>query len=174
MEIVLADRAFISIVLSSVEVFKKECLGALLGVQSRGQIFVEHAIPFQSVAKRSFTEVQANWRRELKINEILPKLTPLQKLGYFHSHPQFGKSKGTTILSDADEESMIDTEIEIVVAINKTTQKNQWKESNNELVGCLNDFSVKIAGYYRKKDKIQKHRIVCPYTVGFDQAFYGR
>ena len=46
-------------VLSSVEVFKKECLGGLLGIRSLGRIVVECAIPFQS-AKRGFSEVKTN------------------------------------------------------------------------------------------------------------------
>lgn len=173
MEILLSDRAFVGIVLSSVEVFKRECLGALFGVQSRGQIFVELAIPFQS-AERTFSEVSPNLKREKKINEIIPKLIALEKIGYFHSHPQFGETKGTTTLSDADKSSMINTEIEIVAAINKSARNAWWRESNKELIGCLSGFNIKLAGYYKKKDTIQKHRIVCPYAVGFDQAFCNR
>jgi len=176
MEILLTDKAFIGIVLSSVEVYKKECLGALLGTQTQGQIIVEHAIPFQTVAKRTFSEVRSNWRKELKVNEALPKLVHLQKLGYFHSHPQFGNNKGITGLSESDEKSMLETEIEIVVAINEAKQRSWWKESRNELAGSLSDYSIRLAGYYKhsKDGKISKHRIVCPYAVGFDQAFCER
>ncbi len=173
MEIVLSDRAFVGIVLSSVEVFKRECLGALFGVQSRGQIFVELAIPFQS-AERTFSEVRPNLKREKKINEMIPKLIAIEKIGYFHSHPQFGDVKGITALSYTDKSSMIETEIEIVVAINKSARNVWWRESNKELIGGLGGFSIKLAGYYREKDTIHKHRIVCPYAVGFDQAFCNR
>jgi len=173
MEILLSDRAFIGIVLSSVEVFKKECLGALLGVQTQGQIVVEHAIPFQT-AKRTFSEVTPNWRKELRVNEAIPKLVHLQKLGYFHSHPQFGGKRGDTGLSETDENSMLETEIEIVVAINKGTRKSYWGESRDELAGSVPGYNIRLAGYYKaaKKGEITKRRIVCPYAVGFDNAFW--
>lgn len=127
MDILLSNETFIGIVLSSIEVYKKQCLGALLGAKTQGQIVVEHAIPFQAIAKRTFSEVWPNLRKELKVNEAIPKLVHLQKLGYFHSHPQFGQKKGGTVLSEADEESMLETEIEIVVAINEGTRKDLWR-----------------------------------------------
>jgi hypothetical protein len=42
----------------------------------------------------------------------------LQKLGYFHSHPQFGDKRGTPELSEQDKNYMQEGEIEIIVAIN--------------------------------------------------------
>jgi len=174
-DIFLSDKAFIGILLSSVEVYKKECLGALLGMQTQGRIIVEHAIPFQAVAKRTFSEVKPNWRKELKVNEAIPQLMHLQKLGYFHSHPQFGDKRGRTSLSKADKESMQETEIEIVVAINEAKRSSWWTESGKELSGTLNGYKIRFAGFYKKKDgKIKKYRIVCPYAVGFDIAFHTR
>ncbi|MDH5691367.1 MAG: Mov34/MPN/PAD-1 family protein [Candidatus Bathyarchaeota archaeon] len=174
-EILLSDKAFIGIVLSSVEVYKKECLGALVGVQTLEQIIVEHAIPFQAVAKRTFTEVKPNWRKELKVNELIPQLMHLQKLGYFHSHPQFGDHRGETSLSKYDKESMQETEIEIVVAINEAKRSSWWTESGKELSGTLEGHNIRIAGFYREENgRIKKCKIVCSYAVGFDYAFRRR
>jgi hypothetical protein len=52
-EIVLTESAFIGIVLSSAEVYKKECLGLLLGVDSTGRIIVNHAVIFKRFPKEN-------------------------------------------------------------------------------------------------------------------------
>lgn len=78
-------------------------------------------------------------------------------------------------MSDDDKKSMQETELEIVVAINEAKQSSWWKESRNELAGSLSDYSVRIAGYYKRRDgTIRKYGVVCPYAVGFDQAFCQR
>jgi hypothetical protein len=170
-KIFLSDRAFMSIILSSVEVYKKECHGTLLGIQTTGLIIVEYAIPFQA-AERKYAEVTPNWRRELKVNEIIPKLAHLQKLGYFHSHPKFGEHRGFAKLSESDKQYMQETEIEIVVAINDAKKSLKWTESKNGLVGTLGKYHIRIAGFYKKKDgEIKNYRIMCPYVVGFDYTF---
>jgi hypothetical protein len=169
-EIFLSDKAFMSIILSSVEVYKNECHGALLGFQTRDRIIVEYAIPFQS-AKRKFAEVMPNWRRELKVIEILPRLIHLQKLGYFHSHPQFGKKRGLAELSEQDKDYMHEGEIEIVVAINDAKKTSRWTESKNRLSGTLGKYNITIAGFCKKDSEIIQYRVLCPYAIGFDYAF---
>ena len=166
--IFVSEEAFMTMVLSSVEVYKRECLGVLLGTKSLGRILVEYAIPLQS-SKRGFIEVETDWRRELKVLSVLPKLVHLEKLGYFHSHPQFGDSKGLPQLSDQDKKSMSAGEIDVVVAINDSARSRRWSETRNGLAGSLGDYSITISGYYkRKKDEsIVRYRIVCPYAVGF-------
>lgn len=159
------------IILSSVEVYKSECHGALLGVRTRGRLIVEYAIPFQT-AERRFAEVTPNWRRELKVIEVLPKLVHLQKLGYFHSHPQFGSKRGVAELSKSDVDYMREAETEIVVAINDAKKSMPWMESRNGLAGTLGKYHIRIAAYYKGKDgETMKHRVLCPYAVGFDYAF---
>jgi len=171
-EIFLSDKAFLSIILSSVEVYRNECHGVLLGYRTRGRIIVEYAIPFQS-AERKPSEVVPNWRRELKVIEVLPKLIHLQKLGYFHSHPQWGSSRGVAKLSDSDEDYMNSGEMEVVIAINDARKTMPWRESKNRLLGTIGDYNINIAGFYKRTsdDRIMQYRVVCPYAVGFDYAF---
>ena len=172
-EIFLSDKAFMGIILSSVEVYKNECHGALLGFKTGRRIIVEYAIPFQS-AERKFSEVTPNWRRELKVIEVLPKLVHLQKLGYFHSHPQFGHRRGVAKLSRSDKNYMKEGEVEIVVAINDAKRRLPWSETKNGLSGTLGRrYHITIAGFYKRKrdGKIVQYRILCPYAVGFDYAF---
>lgn len=174
-QIILSDRAFIGIVLSSIEVYKKECLGVLLGIQSRGRIIVEYAIPLQAVAKRTFSEVVPNWKKELKLKEAIPKLVHLDCVGDFHSHPQFGNKTGTAVLSEVDKQSMEDTAIEIVAAINTSKHRSSWKATNGELAGSICNYNIRLAGFYKKtKDgPIKQLDIICPYAVGCDNAFNG-
>jgi hypothetical protein len=169
--IFLSDKALMGILLSSVEVYKLECHGALLGTKTRDRIIVEYAIPFQA-AERKFAEVIPNWRRELKVTEVLPKIVHLTKVGYFHSHPQFGKSKGLPELTPTDEKYLESGEIEIVVAINDSKKAALWTETKRGLCGTLGKYKISIAGFYKRKNdgKITKLRIVCPYATGFDLA----
>jgi hypothetical protein len=51
-------------------------------------------------------------------------LVHLDCLGDFHSHPQFGDKKGRAILSKTDKESMEDTAIEIIAAINTSKHRS--------------------------------------------------
>lgn len=173
-EIFLSDKALMSILLSSVEVYKLECHGALLGMRTRGRIMVEYAVPFQA-AERKFAEVTPNWRRELKVTEILPKLIHLEKVGYFHSHPQFGNYIGIPKLSDKDIECLQSGDVEIVVAINDSKKSQTWNETKKGLSGTLGKYHIVIAGFYKRKDeRLKKYKIVCPYAVGFDYAFADR
>jgi hypothetical protein len=170
-EIFLSDKAFMGIILSSVEVYKLECHGALLGYQTHGRIIVEYAIPFQA-SEGKYSEVMPNWRRELKVIEVLPQLIHLQKLGYFHSHPQFGNSRGVAKLSDLDRDYMDEVEAEIVVAINDAKKTLAWAEGKDGLSGTLGKYHIKIAGFYKRKDgRIKQYRLLCPYAIGFDYAF---
>jgi hypothetical protein len=170
-EIVLTESAFIGIILSSVEVFKKECLGLLLGINSTGRIIVNHAVPFQAVSERKFCSVQSNWRKEAKLRETIPKLANLDYLGDFHSHSQFGENKGTAELSSADKQSMEETKIEIVTAINTSEHHLKWTANNGVLSGSLCDFNIKIAGFYKSKNgDVKQLDVICPYAVGFDSA----
>ena len=169
--IFLSDRAFLSLLLSSVEVYKLECLGILLGFRTEGLIVVEYAIPYQT-AKRKFCEVTPNWRNELKIESVLPDLVHMEFLGTYHSHPQFGKEKGEVRLSDCDKDSLNAGNIEIVVAINDKKVTCSWAETKYGLSGTIGDYHIAIAGFYKEtsNQKIMNYRIVCPYAVGFDYA----
>jgi proteasome lid subunit RPN8/RPN11 len=171
-EIILSDKAFLGVLLSSIEVYKNECMGILLGYKTRGRIVVEYAIPLQS-AKRRPSEVESNWRREAKVIDVLPKLVQFEKLGYYHSHPQWGSLKGVAKLSDADIESMNEGEIELIVAINDSSRSSWWKEDGKRIKGTIGQYRLEIAGYYlcSSDSRVKMYRLVCPYAVGFDQAF---
>ncbi len=144
-----------------------------ISTKSSGRIIVEYAIPLQAVAKRTYSEVAPNLEKELKLKEAIPKLMHLGCLGDFHSHPQFGDKKGVAELSDVDKESMEETAIEIVTAINNSKHRLGWKAANGELSGSLCNYNLRLAGFYKKKNGglIKQLDIVCPYVVGCFNAF---
>ena len=123
-----------------------------MGFRTRGRIIVEHAVPFQA-AERKFAEVTPNWRKELRVINMLPKLVNLQKVGYFHSHPQFGKYRGLPGLSELDENFMQEGEVEIVVAINNARKAQRWQETKKGLSGTLGEYHIIIAGFYKRKKR---------------------
>lgn len=170
--IFLSDKAFVGIVVSSVEVFKNECLGVLLGYRTPGRIIIEYVIPFQT-AKRKRTNVEPNWKRMLKVEGILPKLVQFRHLGYFHSHSQYGDEKSTARLSNEDRDSIEKGDVEIVVAINEAKRSVSWDQSGQELSGTIGEYNIHIAGYYKRKTdgKIKQYAILCPYVMGFDYTF---
>jgi hypothetical protein len=104
---------------------------------------------------------------------VLPDLIQLEKLGYYHSHPQWQGDLGFAKPSDEDVEAMDEGEVELIVSINDARKKVSWSESNNRLYGTLGRYLINLAGFYlRKSDgKLMQYRIVCPYAVGFDAAF---
>jgi hypothetical protein len=175
MDVFLSDRAFIDMTIASIEVYHDECLGLLLGHNTRNRIVVEHAIVLQS-AKRSPTGVEPSWNRETKVRAAVTKLMHLKPLGYFHSHTQWGSSKGLIGLSDLDKESMEPTEIELLVAVNDAKSRSRWHDVDEmDLAGSIGDWHLRIAAYYKRKrgrnSDIARYRILCPYALGFDYVF---
>ncbi len=47
----LCQTAFLSVVLSSIEAYKKECYGLLLGYRTDTDWLVEYAIPYQTATR---------------------------------------------------------------------------------------------------------------------------
>jgi proteasome lid subunit RPN8/RPN11 len=170
-DVFLSNKAFMGLVLSAIEVYRNECLGSLLGYNIRNRIVVESVIPYQT-AKRKPTGVEPNWKRESRVQEILPNLIQLQHVGYFHSHTQWGKQKASTKLSDPDIEGMIPTQIEIIVAVNDSKRKTEWYQSGKELGGSIGKYHLRLACHYKRKNgTITQYPILCPYILGFDLTF---
>jgi len=172
LDVYLSDKAFLGLILSAIEVYKKECMGALLGYKAYNRIVVEYAIPYQT-AERKPGQVEMSWKRESRIREILPKICQLEHVGYFHSHTQWGEKKGETKLSEIDKRDMEPMQIEIVIAINEAKKRITWNTSSSgkELYGTISNYYLKLAGYYKEGRKIKQCKILCPYVLGFDLTF---
>jgi hypothetical protein len=89
-EAYLSLPAFLSIVSSSIETFKKETIGYLIGVKGENKYVVEYAIPYQT-AESGFAHVTVDLKRVERVNSILRLLSEgLEYIGEFHSHTVFG------------------------------------------------------------------------------------
>ncbi len=168
MKVYLSETAFINIVLSAIEVYRKECLGVLLGHKiGKDKCIIEYAIPYQS-ADRKYAEVKLKTMREKRLRNNLKFLTYISEIGDFHSH-----CNTTTELSNTDIEDMKTNRkyISIIISINNQKKKIPWQIlKDGDISGNVgNDFSIRLSCYYfdKKKSKPVKASIICPYALSF-------
>jgi len=171
MNVFMSEKALISLILSSVEVYKNECIGSLYGHQGEERVVVEYAIPYQT-AKRKPSEVEPVYHRESRVLDLLDEICSLEHVGYFHSHCQRGDIKASESLSEPDKESISPSQIEIVLAVNDSKRWIPWGVSRKVLYGALHDYRFRIAAYMKLVDseRIIKCRVICPYAVGINDA----
>jgi len=84
-EVFIHKAPFVTMIVSAVEVYPKECLGVLFGYRTQHTAIVEQAFCYQT-AERTGTTVEVEESRELCCRDMLQKLTSLEPLGDFHSH----------------------------------------------------------------------------------------
>lgn len=168
MRVYLSENAFIDLLLSSAEVYKKESLGFLLGYKPEDRFIVEHAFSFQT-ARRKHKGVIFHHKNHKKIEPILEKFDRLQIIGDFHSHTQFGVTKGLPIPSDEDIREMREGHIYLIVAINNNEKTLNWGENRDgSISGSVGNFFFKIAAYFLNGSAaIKRARIHCPFPPEF-------
>lgn len=168
MKVYLSENAFIDVLLSSAEVYRKECLGFLLGYRLEDRFIVEHAFSFQT-ANRKHKAVVVHEKNHKKISPILSRLDKLQIIGDFHSHTQFGSTKGLPIPSEEDIAGMEESQIYLIVAINDNEKTVEWGENRDgTLSGSVGDVFFKISAYFINGKKATKRaKIHCPFPPGF-------
>lgn len=168
MRVYLSENAFIDLLLSSAEVYKRESLGILLGYKPEGRFIIEHAFSFQT-ARRKHKGVVFQHKNHKKIEPILEKFDRLQIIGDFHSHTQFGVTKGLPIPSEEDVREMKEDQIYLIVAVNNNEKTLNWGENRDgSISGSVGDFFFKIAAYYLNgANVIKRARIHCPFPPGF-------
>jgi len=164
----LSENAFFDLLLSSAEVYKKECLGFLLGYKLEDRFIVEHAFSFQT-ARRKPKGVVSRDRSHKKIDPIISLFDRLQIIGDFHSHTQFGMTKGVPVPSEEDIRSMTVERIYLIVAINNNRKTMSWSENvDGTISGSVDKFSFKISAYYlNNRSSLRKAKIHCPFPPGF-------
>ncbi len=140
MEVYISSNAFWALLISTVEVYKRECFGLLLGYRDTNNIYiVEHAISYQT-ANRRHTSVEKNGRASRRMEKFLANLPHLSLIGDFHSHTGWGDLKGVGNLSSQD-----------------------------ALSGTVDDYHFRIGGYYLDEfSRAKRANIFCPYAIGFN------
>ena len=158
----LSEDAFISLVTSCVEVYKKESFGLLLGIMHRKHYMVIDTINYQS-AKRGYVEVSVTPNKVKRMNYVLKRVTDLRVIGDFHSHPD-----GPEYLSDTDYDEIAKsgTPLSVLVVVKKTRKHGKWEVHKDLSVsGTIgNRFFVKILAFEFDGREIYPIKIVCPYV----------
>jgi proteasome lid subunit RPN8/RPN11 len=160
----ISENAFIDILISSAEVYKKECLGFLLGYKLEDRFIVEHAFSVQT-ANRKHKGVVYNQKNHKKIEQILSRFDKLQIIGDFHSHTQFGPTKGLPIPSEEDISGMILDRIYLIAAINNNEKTMPWGENRDGTIsGSVSDFFFKISAHFLNgNSSVKRATIHCPF-----------
>jgi len=168
MRVYLSENAFLDLLLSSAEVYKRECLGFLLGYKLEDRFIVEHAFSVQT-ANRKHRGVVFNPKNHKKIEPILARFNKLQRIGDFHSHTQFGTMKGLPIPSIEDIREMIPGDIYLIVAINNNEKTMPWGENRDGTIsGSICKFFFKISAHFLNGENLVKRaKIYCPFPPGF-------
>jgi len=168
MRVYLSENAFIDLLLSSAEVYKKECLGFLLGFKLEDRFIVEHAFSLQTADRKPKGVVSLD-RSHKQILPILERLDRLQIVGDFHSHTQFGPKKGLPLPSQEDIDGMSADHVYLIIAINNNRKTMIWSENRDGTVsGSVGNFFFKIAAYYLAgPSSLRKVKIHCPFPPSF-------
>ncbi|MCX8194208.1 MAG: Mov34/MPN/PAD-1 family protein [Candidatus Pacearchaeota archaeon] len=141
----LQKEAFQIIVLSAIEVYKKEMIGDLFGREetNKGKLdyIVELACPYQS-AERRYSEAEINIKK-LGFNGA-PENLELKLIGDYHSHTDYGQGKKRTTPYPSEEDINWLKEnknaISIIAAIKKSKKwKSGWnlEKERNSLIGVI-------------------------------------
>jgi proteasome lid subunit RPN8/RPN11 len=173
LRVYISENAFIGLLLSSAEVYKKECLGFLLGYRLEDRFIVEHAFTVQT-ANRRHKGVIYNTKNHRKIEPILARFDKLQIIGDFHSHTQFGLTKGLPIPSPEDIKEMLPGHVYLIVAINNNQKTMPWGENRDGTIsGSISEFFFKISAYFLNGvtsnggNSVKRAKIHCPFPPGF-------
>ncbi len=167
MEVYLSENAFIGLLVSTIEVYRRECFGILLGYSTPDRKFVDFVVPYQT-AKRKFREAYINWNRSQRVEEAVRTASRWECVGDYHSHPMYGPKRATTRLSKEDLKHFKEGDISIVVAINDLSRPRKWSYvDRGTLSGTINSYSLRICAYYKSGGEVRRVPIVCPYAIGF-------
>ncbi len=167
----LSLPAFLTILSSAVEVFRKETLGYLIGIKGENKFIVEYAIPYQT-AESTTTHSTLDFNRASRINEILERLAQGREyIGDFHSHTVYGKMPATVLPSSTDLLWTVPGDLSVICAVNFKKKSARWREnSRGILTGTVGAYRIEIGGYYVAKAHFgrQYRRVVikCPPATG--------
>jgi proteasome lid subunit RPN8/RPN11 len=168
MKVYLSENAFMGLLLSSAEVFKRESLGYLLGYRLDDRIIVEYAFSLQT-ALRKRRGVIFHHRDQKKVDPILANFEKLQIVGDFHSHTPYGTNRGLPIPSPEDIKGMEEDNLYIIIAINDLDKCKSWHENKDgSISGSMGNFFFKISAYYYPFLNCipQRSPIYCPFPPG--------
>ncbi len=166
---ILKKDAFLTMVLASVEIYKKEAIGYLIGYKTNKLFIVEHAIPFQT-AKRGFVWAEIPEKRLERVKELAERFnTYFEIIGDFHSHTQLGSSAGLPEPSGEDIASMERNKVYLILAINECGEECvKWHNTKNlTLKGSIKGYVIEIGAFRLLKEyKFVKIPVYASFATG--------
>ena len=151
MHVVIADTAFVTIVAMAMETYKLECIGMLYGYRCDGGFTIEYSLPHQT-AKRRLSEVNTYDKRLRTAQQAVSSISPLQCIGDYHSHTDYGKSGSWTLPSETDMKSMREGCIYIVISLERGDGEIKWhQQPTGAILGSIGQTHIRVAAYYREK-----------------------
>lgn len=148
----IEKEPLLMMLLASIETFKRECLGYIFGYQptkARNSFVITNAAAVQLAIKRKNSEVKQSLLSAKNINGCCEKYPSLFRvIGDFHSHPEWGRHKGSAIPSKKDIKGMIDEKIKIAVIIAISSVNKErilWQSaSDGGIKGSLGKYKFHI------------------------------
>jgi len=162
----IKERAFLAMILSVVEVYKRETLGLLLGYKGGNRFFVEYAIPSQT-AEKKFSWTEPKMRAIERMTNITKNMS-IDVIGDYHSHTDYGGEMAKAMPSGEDIADMQSGNVHIIIAVNPKLVKVKWRQNNDGTIsGTISNYHVRISaatpiGEY----KYRRVKIICPSATG--------
>jgi proteasome lid subunit RPN8/RPN11 len=173
MKAYISQSAFWGLLISAVEVYKRECFGLLIGYRdhtgAQDTYIVEHALPFQT-ARRRHKGVITNPRAHRRIERFLANVPQLSVIGDFHSHTMWGYSRAASHPSDTDLQGMQSGQVYVIVSINDRLREVAWSYNDDgSLSGTTDDHYFRLTAYtVTSSGEARRGSILCPYALGFN------
>lgn len=171
-------EAFLNMILSSAEIFKRECLGIIFGhspTRSRNHFLITNVIDIKGVKVRLNKEVEQSQKSDKILKKIFEQAGSIfRPLGSFHSHPEWGPQKGVAEMGDADIKNMSTEKEKLTFIIAISSRKKgstPWEvQPDGSVKGSLNKFNFHIAVFALIDDETGekiplKLRIVAPLAI---------
>jgi proteasome lid subunit RPN8/RPN11 len=162
-DVIVRNEAFVNMLVSSLEVYKKEAYGILLGKRSGSDYIIRQAFTYQS-ARRHYDWVVIDPRRRNRIDLLLRHLMRYQFIGDYHSHIDWPSH-----LSNEDKREMREQDIplSLLLLVKDARRRSKWRflASDQSLTGTVADrYFVKLYAFEYDSDqgRIRKLRVKCP------------
>jgi proteasome lid subunit RPN8/RPN11 len=169
MDVYISPNAFWALLVSAIEVYKKECYGVLLGYRDSSVYIVEHALSYQT-AERRHTSVERNRHASRRMHKFLGNLPHISMIGDFHSHTGWGGLKGVGHPSETDIGDMAEEQLYIIIVANDKRRASTWQyNGDGTLSGTVDDYHFRLSAYYLSAPaRPRRASIFCPYAIGFN------
>ncbi len=172
-KVIIEPPAFLSMVISTVETYKLENYGLILGYKLNYGFVIEHAIPVIS-AKRSAFSVALNRKREKRVQEMIKNVQMgLEVIGDFHSHAGLKNLPAEAIPSPDDMSTMERGKVYVIISANESPFKQRAFSSWQYIPGALGvrgtvwGLNIEVKAFELKTEEtFQELRIICPLAVG--------